>query len=180
MATATKAPPRKTKQPAPELTLDQVAEQNLRERLADYREQVEAAADGRQFDASELAIVEDLLRDLELPTYAWDRDVAALKKHRQLRAQADELQANRPAEIEEAKRLQAEIPHIERRLNEARAKLNELTNVRTATGVGLEQRLQELRVNHPHVLGSVDRAIELKLTARRKRAENLEKGGWLK
>lgn len=178
MATATKAP-RKTKQPAPELTLDQVAEQNLRELLGNYREQVEAAADGRQFDASDLAIVEDLLRDLELPTFAWDRDVAALKKHRQLRAQADQLQANRPAEIEEAKTLTAEIPHIERRLAEARAKLNELTNVRTATAVGLDQRLQELKVNHPHILGTVDRAVELKLTARRKRAENLERSGWL-
>ena len=179
MTTATKAP-RKAKQPAPELTLDQVAEQSLRDCLSQYREQVEAAADGRQLDARGLEIVESLLRDLELPTVAWDRDVAALKKHRQLRDQAEQLQANRPAEMEEAKRLQAEIPHIERRLTEARAKLNELTNVRTATGVGLDQRLAELRVNHPHVLGDVDRAVELKLAARRKRAENLEKSGWVK
>lgn len=178
MATATKAP-RKAKHPEPEQTLDQVAEQTLRDLLERYREQVEQAADGRQFLGDELGTVESLLRDLELPHFAWDRDVAALKKHRQLKAEADNLAANRPGQIEEAKLLQAEIPQIERRLAEARARLYTVTNVATSTMVGLDQRLAELRVNHPHILGTVDRAIELKMTARRKRAENLERSGWL-
>ena len=170
---------RKPKQAEAEVTLDQVVEQRLREMLESYREYVEKAATGEQVYGDDLARVESLLGDMELPVYAWARDVEALKKQRHLTIQLEEAEARRPAEVKEAEQLAADIPHIERRLAEARGRLNELTAVRTNTIVGLHQRLQELRMNHPHVLGSVEKAIELKMAKRKQRADSLERSGWL-
>ena len=84
----------------------------------------------------------------------------------------------------EAKQLVAEIPQIERRLNHARGRLNELQKVRPATQIGLAQRLQEFKVNHPHVFHSIAKAVELKMEARRKvaaqqRQAEMPKEGWL-
>ena len=159
MATATKA--RKAKSEEPALTLTQAVENRLRESLETYRGFVDRAVAGDQLYAGELERVEATLTD-EL-------------------AKLDEAQ---PAAEAEAKQLAAEIPQIERRLNEARGRLNELQKVRPATQIGLAQRLQEFKVNHPHLFHTVGKAIEIRMEARRKlaaqqRPAELPKEGWL-
>lgn len=166
------------KKPAEELTLDQVAERNLRTKLTNYREEVTRAADGDHFHGDDLGRVEAMLTDLELPHFAWERDVAALKKHRHLSQQLADVESRRPADLEEAATLTKEIAHIERRLAEARGRLNEVTRVSSNLAVGLSQRLCELESNHPHVLGDVEWAVGIKMAARKKRAESLPKVGW--
>ena len=182
MTTATKA--RKAKSEEPALTLDQAVENRLRENLELYREYVARGARGEQLYGDELARIEAVLTELGLPHFAWDRDVAAVKKHRTLTTELEKLDEAQPAAEAEAKQLAAEIPQIERRLNEARGRLNELQKVRPATQIGLAQRLQELRVNHPHLFHSIAKAVELKMEARRKvaaqqRQAEMPKEGWL-
>ena len=182
MATATKA--RKAKSEEPALTLTQAVENRLRESLETYRAFVDRAVAGDQLYAGELERVEATLTELGLPHYAWERDIAATKKHRTLTDELSKLDEAQPAAEAEAKQLMAEIPQIERRLNEARGRLNELQKVRPATQIGLAQRLQELRVNHPHLFHTVGKAIEIRMEARRKvaaqqRQTEMPKEGWL-
>ena len=182
MATATKA--RKAKNEEPAMTLDEAVENLLRENLELYREYVARGARGEQLYGDELARIEATLTELGLPHYAWERDLQATKKHGVLTAELAKLDEAQPAAEAEAKQLAAEIPQIERRLNEARGRLNELQKVRPATQIGLAQRLQELRVNHPHLFHSIAKAVELKMEARRKvaaqqRQAEMPKEGWL-
>ena len=106
-----------------------------------------------------------------------------MKKHRTLTTELEKLDEAQPAAEAEAKQLVAEIPQIERRLNHARGRLNELQKVRPATQIGLAQRLQEFKVNHPHLFHAVGKAVEIKMEARRKAAQQrqaeLPKEGWL-
>jgi chromosome segregation ATPase len=139
---------------------------------------------GDQLYAGELERVEATLTELGLPHYAWERDLQATKKHGTLTDELAKLDEAQPAAEAEAKQLAAEIPQIERRLNEARGRLNELQKVRPATQIGLAQRLQELRVNHPHLFHTVGKAIEIRMEARRKvaaqqRQTEMPKEGWL-
>jgi len=182
MTTATR--PRKAKSEEPALTLTQAVENRLRESLETYRAFVDRAVAGDQLYAGELERVEATLTELGLPHYAWERDLQATKKHRLLTDSLAKLDEAQPAAEAEAKQLVAEIPQIERRLNEARGRLNELQKVRPATQIGLAQRLQEFKVNHPHVFHSIARAIELKMEARRRvaaqsRQAEMPKEGWL-
>ena len=182
MATATR--PRKAKSEEPALTLDQAVENRLRENLELYREYVARGARGEQLYGDELVRIEATLTELGLPHYAWERDIEATKKHRTLTTELEKLDEAQPAAEAEAMALVAEIPQIERRLNHARGRLNELQKVRPATQIGLAQRLQEFKVNHPHVFHSIAKAVELKMEARRKvaaqqRQAEMPKEGWL-
>ena len=182
MATATKA--RKAKNEEPAMTLDEAVENRLRENLELYREYVARGARGEQLYGDELARIEATLTELGLPHFAWERDLQATKKHGVLTTELAKLDEAQPAAEAEAKQLAAEIPQIQRRLNEARGRLNELQKVRPATQIGLAQRLQELKVSHPHLFHTVGKAIEIRMEARRKlaaqqRPAELPKEGWL-
>lgn len=161
------------------MSLEEAAAAKMRETLQQYRDRVVEAADGKAFYAAQLEIVDTLLSELGLPRYAWQRDVDALKHHRQLMADVTALEATRQDDADEAAVLNAEIKALECRRNQARGRLHELTTVRPQTIAAVYQRLHELEANHPHTLGDIGKAVEIKMAAQQRKAERLPKTGWL-
>lgn len=176
MTTATATPKRSKQAP---MTLEQAAAAKMRETLQQYRERVVEAADGMPFFASQLEVVDALLTELGLPRFAWERDADALKRHRQLTADATALEAARQDDADEAAVISAELKALERRMAQARGRLHELTTVRPQTIVALHQRLHELEANHPHTLSDIDKAVALKMAAQQRKAVQTPKTGWL-
>lgn len=175
MSSATAKRPRK----APPPTLEEAAAARLREDLTQYRKFVAEAAAGTQFQSADLDQINELLGSLGLPRYAWQRDIDALKRHRQLAADVESLEGSRQADADESHVLAAEIKHVERRLAQARGRLHELTVVRPQTITGLHQRLHELEANHPHTLGDIGKAVAIKMAAQQRKAEQVPKTEWL-
>ena len=75
--------------------------------------------------------------------------------------------------------LATEIEHVTRRLAQARGRLHELTVVRPQMIAGLNRRLGEMELNHPHILASLDKAVRLKLSAQMQQDEKSPQEGWL-
>jgi septal ring factor EnvC (AmiA/AmiB activator) len=177
MTTAT--PKRRSKPAEPQMTLEEMAGAKLRETLEQYRHLVAEAADGEQFFQPQLEHVAGLLEHLRLPAFTFDRDVQALRKYRQLEAEAASVEATRQQDADEAKVLNAEIAAVTRRLAQARGRLHELTVVRPQLFIGLNRRLGELEVEHPHLLARLAKAMQLRLAAQQRQAAKPPREGWL-
>jgi len=160
MTTDTKT---RRKASAEPLTLEQIAERKMRDRLTAYRELVTRAAAGEQLPEADLDTAVDLLDALGLPHYALRRDIQAQTEYDAASKAQDEARARRPAN-------EKRLLEIAERLKTLDAEVVALKSERHALGVMADHTLgaymtrrHELEAGHPHVLLSLEDAVRFRL-----------------
>lgn len=157
----------KTK-PAPEpMTFAEIANKRLRERIMQYRDLVQRHANGGQLDVEQMEAAADLMEQIGLPQYTFERDADAMRRYTLVQAKVQaavdaapehKSRATELAEKIEATRKQLAVMQEEHRL--AVAKGNK-SGAYTHT-------LNQLQSEHPTVLADIDTAVRL-------RAEELDR-----
>lgn len=155
-------------------SLEAIAHRRLVDRINAYRELVAKAAAG-PLNEEELGDASDLLAALQLPSFAWERDVAALRQHDELVRAAAEANRQQPEHERQARQLAETIARLDSELKAARAEHYTLANVKPMERIGLQQRINELRVLHPHILADADEAARMRLEAESKRRAALNR-----
>jgi hypothetical protein len=170
MATATE---RKTKAVAPAptpapVTFDEIARNRLRERIEAYREIVRRQASGDTLPTEDMAQAAELLDHLGLPYFAFERDVQAHREYVAASKGAAEAEAKRPANEKRLEEVTARIKAIESELKALRSEHYTLAEVEPMTRVSHQRMINELTFNHPHVLESIETAVQLRIDAKAK------------
>ena len=159
----------KTKrEPEQVLTFEQLAEKRLREKLERYRAYVSKAAAGAQLPEEELSEVLELLEALELPQYAWDRDVHASRQFDRVRAWLEDAKANEGAIIERIRAAWQLVQKLEQDLRAARVE-HRASEAQQMKQVGKLQAFHELNANHPHLFRDIDQVVAARLASRAQR-----------
>jgi len=156
---------RKTSEP---LTMEQVQERKTRERITAYRDLVTRAAAGEQLPDADLTEASDLLDALGLPTYAWARDVAAKQEDDAAAVDEARYRDAEPARQQREADLGAKVAALEAELKTLREQLQDAARREPMRLLNVLRRRNELRANHPHVLGDVEQAVAFRLQAKRK------------
>jgi hypothetical protein len=148
--------------------MEQVQERKTRERITAYRDLVTRAAAGEQLRDDDLTTASDLLDALGLPPYAWARDVAG--KREDDAAAVDEARHRdaEPARMEREKDLGAKVAALEAELKALREQLQDAARREPMRLLTVLRRRNELRANHPHVLGDLEQAVAFRLQEKRK------------
>ena len=118
MATTTKAKPAAVEPAAPSapITFAEIAANRLAERLTAYRELVRRHAGGEVLGVADMERVADLLDQIGLPQFAFDRDAEAILRHNAANEKYKAAVANEPAARERAVQLHGEIEEMQRKL----------------------------------------------------------------
>lgn len=156
---------RKTSEP---LTMEQVQERKTRERITAYRELVARAAAGEQLPDDDLTTASDLLDALGLPPYAWARDVAGKREDDAVALDEARYREAEPARQQREADLGAKVAALESELKTLRQELRNVTTGEPMRLMNVLRRRNELRANHPHVLGDLEQAVGFRLQAKRK------------
>lgn len=153
------------------LTMEQLQEKKLRERLVTYRDLVKRAAAGERLPDDDMATAADILDALRLPPYSWARDVQAQRDDDAAAERESQLRAAGPEREARERDLTERVTTMERELNRLRLELRSVATGEPMRLVTVMQRRNELRVNHPHLLGDIEQAVVFRLQATRKAAK---------
>jgi len=161
MATATKTKTA-TAEAAPPVTFAEINARKVRERLEAYREIVGRHAAGETLTVADMERAAELLDQLGLPQYAWDRDVDAMRR---AKVTGDKLQAaldGQPANAQRAADLAVEIEALRRKLEMLREE-HRKASIAASKGTAYAHTMQQLRHDHPHVLADLDTAVQIRI-----------------
>ena len=176
MTTATKRAKAETAEAVPTtmpMTFAGIAKNKTRERLEAYRKIVERRADGEMLGVADMERAGELLDQLGLPLYSFDRDTDAMKRYRLARDKYQAAVDAMPEYQRQAVELAAEIATLKKRL----ASLQEQHRLATAKASKPEayrQTVAMLQLDHPHVLADLDQAAELRITELDRRRRGAE------
>lgn len=163
MATATKSKPAAAA-PVPPITFEEINRRKVRDRVEAYREIVTRHAAGDTITVADMEQAAELLEQLALPQYTFDRDVQALQR---ANATRDKLQAAlnaQPANAKRAADLAIEIEALRAKLETLREEHRRST-VGASKGTAYDHTLRQLAVEHPHVLAEIETAVQYRIEA---------------
>jgi hypothetical protein len=163
MTTATrKAKAEATASEAVPVTFAELAKGKAKERLEAYRGIVQRRADGEVLGVADMERAAELLDQLGLPLYCFDRDCEAIARFRLAR---DKYQAAVDAVPENQQRvaeLADEIATAKSRLLMLHEQ-HRIAAARIAKPANYVQSVQMIKLDHPHLLADLDEAAELRL-----------------
>lgn len=151
----------KTK-PAPEpMTFAEIAHKRLRERIMQYRDLVQRHANGGTLDVAEMEEAADLMEQIGLPQYTFERDADAMRRFTLVQAKVQAAADAAPDHKARAAELAAEIEATRKKLaamqEEHRIAVNKSNKPGTYT-----HTLNQLASEHPTVLADLDTAVRLR------------------
>jgi hypothetical protein len=167
------AAPKRTRRKAEQLTVEQVAQQRMAQRLSDYRALVARAAQGEAMTEHDMADALDLLEQLHLPGFAFTRDTEAFQRYLLAKQKLQGAIDAKPAADMRAVELKQEIDSITAKLASLREQLH-LAHAKSTKPAAYSQTLKIMEAEHPHLLDTMERAVAWRLEQQRKR---LEAGG---
>ena len=169
MATATKSKP--ATQPAQPVTFEEINRRKMRERVEAYREIVTRYATGETMTVADMEQAAELLDQLGLPQYAFDRDADAVRRFNATRAKYDTAVEAADPSRQRAEALTVEIDVLRKKL-EALREEQRIMGSRAGKPAAYGQTLSQLKHDHPHVLADLDTATKLRIEEldRRKRS----------
>lgn len=166
--------PRKRKRDADcKLTIEQITQRRMQERIEHYRALVAKAASGQELSQAELEQGADLLELLGLPSYTLARDVQGYQQHQAaVRAEA-EARAKRPAADERLMEIRDRMKILEAELTALRAEQHQLGSSADNLLVHYMATQHQLRAEHPHLLEPIESAVAWRLEQQAKHAKQL-------
>lgn len=160
MATATKT--KAAPAPAAPVTFDEITRRRVRERIEAYREIVNRRAGGEMLSVADMERAGELLDQLGLPLFTFDRDTEAVQRFRAVRSKFDAAAEAAPAHKQRADELAAEIEAARKRLESLREEHRIAVN-KSNKGSAYLHTVAQLEVDHPHVIGDLDQAVSLRV-----------------
>jgi hypothetical protein len=170
MATATKSKATPAESALP-ITFAEINARKVRERVEAYREIVGRHATGGRLTVDDMERAGELLEQLGLPQYTFERDVQAVQR---AKATGDKLQAAvdaQPGNAERAGVLAAEIEALRIKLESLREEHRRAV-AGASKGTAYEHTLRQLAAEHPHVLADLDTAVQLRIEELDRRKKN--------
>lgn len=166
-ATAKKSAAAQTAEP---ITFDEINRRKVRERIEAYRDIVTRRATGGRLTVEDMERASELLEQLGLPQFTFDRDVEAVQRFRAVTDKVDAATAAAPANKQRADELAVEIEATRRRLETLREEHRTAT-AKANKPTAYVQSVAMLRHDHPHMLASLDEAVQVRIEEldRRKR-----------
>jgi hypothetical protein len=158
-ATMTK---KKTAAPIEPVSFDEIARKRISERIEAYRALVQRYAAGEQMAEADLNQAAELMEQLGLPQYAFNRDAEAIQRHARTHAKWAAAIENEPASRERSRVLAGEIADTEKKL---RALREEAHRVNGAAGKSssYSNTLAQLAADHPQVIADIDTAVRVRI-----------------
>jgi hypothetical protein len=160
MATATAKKPAAA--PALPVTFDEIAQGRMRSRVEAYRALVTRHANGGQLTVDDMEKLATLLDDLGLPQWVFERDVAAIQKHRvaaeKYRAAVEAV----PGFAKRAEELAVEIEKARQHIDALREE-HRVSLARTAKPAAYGNTLTQLAHEHPHLFAEIDVAVRFRI-----------------
>jgi hypothetical protein len=164
------APPKRIRRKVENLTVEQVAERRMAQRLTEYRALVARAADGEQLDEHAMADALDLLEQLHLPGFAFTRDTEAFQRYRLAQQKLQGAIDAKPAAEIRAAELKQEIDTITGKLAGLREQLHQ-AHAKVNKPQAYALTVQIMEAEHPHLLDTMERAVAWRLEQQRKRLQ---------
>lgn len=163
-ATKTKAEPK----PAPEpMTFAEIARQRLRERITKYRSLVTRHANGEQLGTADMEAAADLMEQIGLPQYTFERDADAMRRFTLVQAKVQAAADAAPEHKARAAELAAEIAVAKKKLAAMQEEHRIAVSKSNKHGT-YAHTLNQLASEHPTVIADIDTAVRL-------RAEELDR-----
>ena len=167
-ATKTKADPKPAAEP---MTFADIASKRLRERITQYRDLVRRHASGGQLSVAEMELAADLMEQIGLPQYTFERDADAMRRFTLVQAKVQ-------AAVDAAPEHKAKATELADKIEAARKQLATMQEEhRQAVAKGNKagayaHTLSQLASEHPTVLADIETAVQLRGEEldRRKRA----------
>jgi len=144
------------------ITFDEINRRKVRERIEGYRDIVHRRANGATVTVEDMERAAELLELLGLPQYTFDRDVQAVQR---FKAVSDKVQAAVdavPANKQRAAELSAEIDATRAKL-ETLKEQHRLAVAAMNKPAAYTQSVAMLQHDHPHVIGDLDQAVQLRI-----------------
>ena len=160
MATATAR--KTTAEPTPPITFAEINARKVRERVEAYRDIVHRHATGGTITVKDMESAGELLEQLGLPQYTFDRDVEAIQRANLVRGKLNAAIEAQPAAAVRASELAVEIEATRKKLETLREEHRQASSKATK-GSGYEHSLRQLAVEHPTVLADLDVAVRLRV-----------------
>ncbi|MFN6191810.1 MAG: hypothetical protein ACK48S_12920 [Planctomycetia bacterium] len=162
MATATKSKAAAATEPAVPITFEEINRRKVGERIAAYREIVGRRAAGEPLAVADMERAGELLDQLGLPAFAFDRDTEAMQRCRAARAKHDAAQEAAPAHRQRAEELAVEIEAVRRKLETLREE-HRIAMAKSTKSAAYMHTVAQLEVEHPHVIGDLAQAVRLRI-----------------
>lgn len=162
MATATKTKAAAATETAVPVTFDQITRRKVRERIEAYRDIVSRRAGGEVLSVADMERAGELLDQLGLPLFTFDRDTEAVQRFRAARGKFDAAAEAAPAHKQRAEELAAEIEAVRRKLEAMREEHRIAVN-KSNKGSAYLNTVAQLELDHPHVIGDLDQAVRLRV-----------------
>lgn len=162
---------KQTETAAEPITFDEINRRKVRERVEAYRDIVTRRATGGTITVADMERAAELLEQLGLPQYTFDRDVDAVQRFKGARDKWQAAADAAPDHATRATELAAEVEALTKKLAGLREQLH-LANAKRGKPETYRQTLAQLQHDHPHVLADLDQAVRLRIEEldRRKRA----------
>ena len=158
MTTATKA-----WVPAPPpMSFEEIAHRKVRDHLKAYRQIVEKHAAGELVSGDEMEAAAQSLDHLGLPGYTFARDVEALHRHKATTKKHDAAVVAEPEHTARAAELAVEIDAVRAKYQKLREE-HRLASSHSSQPALFRQTLEQLQLDHPHVLADLDIATQLRI-----------------
>ena len=157
----------KTK-PAPEpMTFAEIARARLRERIEKYRQLVQRHAHGEQMGVVEMEAAAELMEQIGLPQYTFERDADAVRRYTLVEAKVQAAADTAPAHKARAAELAVQIEAAKKQLA-AMQEEHRLAATKANKPGTYAHTLNQLASEHPTVLAEIATAVRL-------RAEELDR-----
>lgn len=154
------------KRDATPMTMEQRAEQRMRETIVAYRGLVARAAAGEQLPDDAMEQAAELLDALGLPPLTWARDVQAQQQFNSALADESRLGEAEPGNAARLQTIAARLKAIEDEAKTLRVEQHDLATLQPSRRVNAFRRQHELTANHPHVLDGIEQAVRFRLKAK--------------
>lgn len=169
--TATRKSKPESEAPAVPITFDEINRRKVRERVEAYREIVGKHVMGGTLTVSDMEQAAELLEQLGLPQYTFDRNVDAVRRFKVTREKHDAAADAAPGHAERAEKLAAEIKVMEGRLHAMREE-HRIASNRIGKASAYITSMAQMQHDHPIVLADLETAVRIRIEEldRRKQA----------
>lgn len=151
----------KTK-PAPEpMTFAEIAHKRLRERIMQYRDLVQRHANGGTLGMAEMEAAADLMEQIGLPQYTFERDADAMRRFTLVQAKVQAAADAAPEHKARAAELGEKIDAMKKQLA-AMQEEHRLAVVKANKPGTYAHTLNQLASEHPTVIADIDTAVRLR------------------
>ena len=163
---------KKTETP-PVPSFEEIALRRVAQKLQEYRKIVATHAAGERLTVPQMERTAELLEELGLPDFAFVRDAESVNRYAAARAKHENAVAGNADAVATAEQLRLKLETAKKQVAELQTALH-AAHAKTNKPEAYRQTLQQLEIEHPHILAPIDEAARLRCDELSRRRRVLE------